>query len=281
MAEKKAARAVGKAASKATPQATTHAADEAPRSAGELSAWLAETRRAQRLPTVGSDVPCGGCTGCCRASYFIHIRPDEAAALARIPKQLLFPAPGLPAGHVLMGYDAQGRCPMLVDDRCTIYADRPQTCRDFDCRVFAATGIALEDEGPQAGIAARARAWRFELPKERDRRELAITQAAGAFLQEQRERFPPGALPPNPAQLAALAIRLYDVFAEVHDAGERGARPSDAEVARLVLAEMERMSAARRAADRQEEAAAAASEPPRGARRRAAKPATRRGARRT
>ncbi len=225
--------------------------------AGELSAWLAETRRAQRLPTVGADVPCGSCTGCCRASYFIHIRPDEQAALARIPKALLFPAPGLPAGHLLMGYDAQGRCPMLVEDRCTIYEDRPQTCRDFDCRVFAATGVALDEEGPQAGIAERARRWRFALPSERDRRELAITRAAGAFLHEQRERFPPGALPPNPAQLAALAIRVYDVFAEVHAAEERGARPSDAEIAKRVLAELERMSEARRAADEQ----AAAAEP--------------------
>lgn len=242
-------------------------------SAGELSAWLAETRRAQRLPTVGADVPCGSCTGCCRASYFIHIRPDEQAALARIPRALLFPAPGLPAGHVLMGYDAQGRCPMLVEDRCTIYEDRPQTCRDFDCRVFAATGIALDEEGPQAGIAERARRWRFALPSERDRRELAITRAAGAFLQEQRERFPPGALPPNPAQLAALAIRVYDVFAEVHADGERGARPSDAEIARRVLAELERMSATRRAADEQA-AADGPSRPGRTARR---PPVTKRG----
>lgn len=235
-------------------------------SAGEMSTWLAETRRAQRLPTVGADVPCGSCTGCCRASYFIHIRPDEQAALARIPRALLFPAPGLPAGHLLMGYDAQGRCPMLVEDRCTIYEDRPQTCRDFDCRVFAATGVALEEEGPQAGIAERARRWRFELPSERDRRELAITREAGAFLQEQRERFPPGALPPNPAQLAALAIRVYDVFAEVHAEGERGARPSDAEIARRVLDELERLSAARRAAE-EKAAAAGPSRPGRTARR--------------
>lgn len=293
MAETKAAKvAAAKAAKVAATKAATKPAttvrqregdDDAPHAGGEFSVWLAATRRAQRLPTVGADVPCGSCTGCCRASYFIHIRPDEKAALARIPKALLFPAPGLPPGHVLMGYDAQGRCPMLVEDRCSIYEDRPQTCRDFDCRVFAATGIALEREGPQAGIAERARAWRFELPSEGDRRELAITRAAGAFLQEQREQFPPGALPPNPAQLAALAIRLYDVFAELHAASERGERPRDAEVARAVVAEMERLSAARRAADREEEEAGAASAPAtkRRPRPRAAKPATRRGARRS
>jgi len=161
--------------------------------AGDFSPWLAETRRAQRLPTIGADVPCGTCTGCCRASYFIHIRPDEKAALARIPRALLFPAPGLPEGHVLMGYDKRGKCPMLVEERCTIYAHRPQTCRDFDCRVFAATGIALDGEGPQAGIAERVRQWRFELPGERDRAELSAVQAAGAFLLAEGERFPPGA----------------------------------------------------------------------------------------
>jgi uncharacterized protein len=204
--------------------------------AGDFSPWLAETRRAQRLPTIGADVPCGTCTGCCRASYFIHVRPDETAALARIPKALLFPAPGLPEGHVLMGYDRQGKCPMLVEERCTIYAHRPQTCRDFDCRVFAATGIALDEAGPQAGIAARVKQWRFELPGARDRAELSAVQAAGAFLSSQRERFAADALPANPAQLAALAIRVYDLFAQAQDAAARGERPSDAELARQVLA---------------------------------------------
>src|SRR5262249_23063586 len=113
--------------------------------AGDFSTWLAATRRA-----LGSDadvdVPCGTCTAGCTASYFIHVRPDETRTLARIPKALLFPAPGLPKGHKVMGYGENGHCPMLVDNACSIYADRPQTCRTYDCRVFPASGIEPDDK---------------------------------------------------------------------------------------------------------------------------------------
>src|SRR5689334_12051664 len=101
-----------------------------------------------------SDVPCGACTACCTASQFVHIGPDEADALAHIPAELLFPAPGLPRGHVLLGYDEHGRCPMLVDDGCSIYAHRPQTCRTYDCRVLPAAGVAADEDQP--GVARQA-----------------------------------------------------------------------------------------------------------------------------
>ncbi len=63
---------------------------------------------------------------------FVHIKPDETQTLRRIPRALLFPAPGLPKGHRVMGYDDRGYCPMLVDDKCSIYEDRPQACRTYD-----------------------------------------------------------------------------------------------------------------------------------------------------
>ena len=88
--------------------------------------------------------PCGGCTACCTSSQFVHIEPDETRTLSRIPAALLFPAPGLPRGHRLMGYDENGHCPMLVDATCSIYADRPRTCRTYDCRIFPAADIAVE-----------------------------------------------------------------------------------------------------------------------------------------
>ncbi len=68
----------------------------------------------------GSEVPCGSCTACCTSSQFVHIGPDETDTLARIPAALLFPAPRQPPGHVLLGYDERGHCPMLVDGRCSI-----------------------------------------------------------------------------------------------------------------------------------------------------------------
>jgi Fe-S-cluster containining protein len=130
----------------------------APLAAGEFSSWMAEMRGALRGERA-ADVPCNGCTACCTSSQFVHIEPDETETLAHIPPELLFPAPNLPK-HVVMGYDERGHCPMLVDDQCSIYAHRPRACRTYDCRVFAATGVELDDPTKTA-IAERVARWRF------------------------------------------------------------------------------------------------------------------------
>ena len=128
-----------------------------PLAAGEFGQWLADTRAAFRGER-DAVVPCGECTACCTASQFIHVGPDEHATLAVIPPALLFPAPGFPPGHVVMGYDDKGHCPMFIDNRCSIYEQRPRTCRTYDCRVFTATAVVPDD--PE--IAARVSRWHFE-----------------------------------------------------------------------------------------------------------------------
>ena len=70
---------------------------------------------------------------------------------------LLFAAPRQP-GSFVMGYDEHGRCPMLGDHGCTIYEHRPRTCRTYDCRVFAATGITPD----QPFIAEQVARWQFD-----------------------------------------------------------------------------------------------------------------------
>ena len=179
--------------------------------AGEFSEWLRGTEVSLQSLTDGAHVSCGACRGCCRSSMFIRIAPEETRTLERIPAAILFPAPGLPAGHVLMGYDEHGRCPMLVDNTCSIYADRPQTCRDYDCRIFAATGVPV-DEATQREIAARVSAWVFEYHDDRGRDEHRILRETAAFLRAKRDLFPPGRLPAYPVQLAALAVRVYRLF---------------------------------------------------------------------
>ena len=155
-------------------------------------------------------MPCGDCNGCCKSSYFIHVGPDEAEALASIPRELLFEAPGLPKGHLILGYDRDGCCPMLVAEKCSIYHDRPATCRLYDCRVFAAAGI----DPDKPSVSQRASRWRFGCLGERDRREFDRVQTAGRLLHEHAECFPPGSLPTNPVQLAVMAIKSYTVFSE-------------------------------------------------------------------
>jgi Fe-S-cluster containining protein len=148
--------------------------------AGEFSAWLDEIAAALRGERA-ADVACGDCTACCTSSQFVPIGPDETDALAHIPKELLFPAPRLPSGHVVLGYDEHGCCPMLEDGRCSIYEHRPRTCRTYDCRVFPATRIELTDPA-KVRIAKQARRWRFRYPTEGDRDEQkALLDAAGSL----------------------------------------------------------------------------------------------------
>jgi uncharacterized protein len=178
--------------------------------AGRFTVWLGEIRRA--IAGDGeSDVPCGSCTACCEASQFVHVGPDEADALAHIPDALLFPAPGLPAGHRLMGYDENGRCPMLVDGRCSIYAHRPRTCRTYDCRVFPAAGVADPDPG-KSRIAARASRWRFDEPTPDDVVRHGAVRAAADFLQRHADELPPGSAPVTATQRAVLALGLHETF---------------------------------------------------------------------
>jgi Fe-S-cluster containining protein len=181
--------------------------------AGGFSTWLAQMRAAIG-GSAGADVPCAGCTACCTSYQFIHIEPDETQTLAQIPAALLAPAPGMPAGHMVLGYDDRGRCPMLVDNQCSIYSQRPRTCRTYDCRVFAATGIEVEPA--QEPIALRARRWRFEFPNHADRIEYEAVRAAAAFMDGHRDLLP-GTGSATPTGLAAAAVAVSGVFVERDD----------------------------------------------------------------
>ncbi len=191
------------------------------RPAGSFGAWL-HNLHSPANPQRLTDVPCGDCTACCRAAYFIHVAPDETRTLAAIPRKLLFEAPGLPPGHKVLGFDQRGHCPMLRDGACSIYADRPRTCRQYDCRMFTATGVEPED--PQGDIAARVRQWRFQLAAA-DRPRQAAVRAAARFLHSHGNALSDGLAPRNPTQLAALAITVHEVFLQA---------PADASSAWLV-----------------------------------------------
>jgi Fe-S-cluster containining protein len=146
--------------------------------AGDFAAWLDAMQAALR-GEVDAEVPCGSCTACCTSSQFVPIGPDETDTLAHIPKELQFPAPRLAKGHVVLPYDERGHCPMLVDGRCSIYDHRPRTCRAYDCRIFAATGLEVDAEADtKVEIAARAARWRFTFPTDEDRRRHTAVRVA-------------------------------------------------------------------------------------------------------
>ena len=174
--------------------------------AGELSSWLRAMVHAL-LTGGGSDVPCDGCTACCRSSQFVHIGPDELDTLAHVPAELTFPAPGRPRGHVVLGYDEQGHCPMLIDDRCSIYSHRPRTCRTYDCRVFPAAGVTPD----QPLVAERAARWEFRYRDDEARAKHAAIRAAAGFVQDHPDVLPDHVPVPS-TQLAVVAVELHDLF---------------------------------------------------------------------
>jgi Fe-S-cluster containining protein len=175
----------------------------APLDAGRFSAWLGLIQEVIRNGDT-SDVPCGSCTACCTSSQFIHIAPGEVDTLAKIPGELLFPAPRLPVGHVLMGYDENGHCPMLVDGACSIYERRPRTCRTYDCRVFAASGLELEDPAKSA-ISDQVSRWQFQQPERIDQVELEAVRSAALRLGELEPGF-------NATERTLATIEIHDQF---------------------------------------------------------------------
>jgi Fe-S-cluster containining protein len=189
--------------------------DDGELAAGDFATWVVGMQGAIRGEHA-SDVPCAGCTACCTASQFVHIGPDETDTLAHIPAELLFPAPRLPRGHVVLGYDERGHCPMLVDNACSIYEHRPRTCRTYDCRVFPAARLELDDADKDL-INQRARRWRFSHPTPADETRHAAVRRAATFLDEHRRDLPDGAVPTNATQLAVLAIEVHDAFLAAED----------------------------------------------------------------
>ncbi len=178
--------------------------------AGPFLEWLESFLRGWNSGE-GSPVACGSCRACCEASFFIALEPDETESLQAIPRALKLPVPGAPHGHTQLPYDARGRCPLLGETGCTIYAERPRTCRRFDCRLFAAAGLPAGG-ADKAGINDRAARWAFAYPRTEDAQAHAAVRAAAAFIRDQADAFPGGRVPDSPSQLALAALHAYRLF---------------------------------------------------------------------
>ncbi len=178
--------------------------------AGNLADWLAQMQEA--LAGGESDVPCGECTACCRSAHFIHVGADEAEALWHIPRKFLVPAPGAADGTLVMGFDEFGHCPMLGDDGCSIYEHRPQACRVYDCRVFAATGV----EPDKPAVAEQVARWQFFGEDD----VVNSVRAAASYLEG--NELSAEVRPQEATRTAVAAIRIHSLF--------RDAAPSRTEV---------------------------------------------------
>ena len=83
-----------------------------------------------------SDVPCNGCTACCRNDLLI-LHPEHGDNPTDYETQeCKNPVTGKPA--IALAHKPEGGCIYLGDGGCTIHARAPVTCRESDCRKFYA-----------------------------------------------------------------------------------------------------------------------------------------------
>jgi len=182
-------------------------------SAGTFSEWLTSMRGVLRGDR-DADVPCGDCVGCCVSSYPIPLRLRDKLAREQVPEERLI-GPARPGERWLMGYRDDGSCPFLLGHHCSIYADRPQTCRDYDCRIYAAAEMMPDGDRPV--IAGRVKAWRFIYRSDQDRREAQAVSRAAQFIRASQALFPPGMRAGSATAAAVLAIKTYPMFLSGHE----------------------------------------------------------------
>ena len=208
-----------------------------PVAAGDFELWLQRILHSFQTGEA-VDVPCGDCRGCCRAGRFVHLTPSDHSAHAAIAKPFLHAASGMPKGYAVMGYRADGACPMLDDGNCSIYPRRPATCRGFDCRVLAAAGLQVGGKWNER-INARVQAWRFSFPRAESQQRLDAIRRAAEFIERHPDAFPGGRAPREATTIAVLALKVHPVFLALNRSA------AIAEIAEAIVAASRRFEANR------------------------------------
>jgi hypothetical protein len=176
--------------------------------AGAFGEWLAAMREVLRGER-DADVPCGSCVGCCVSSYPIPLRPEDELARTQVPEQWLL-GPARAGERWLMGFREDGSCPFLSQRCCSIYAGRPQTCRDYDCRIYAAAGLL--PDGGRPVIAERVGAWEFGFSSRQDNADAEAVRQAAQFIRANQALFPPAMRAGSATAAAVLAVKTYPLF---------------------------------------------------------------------
>jgi len=121
--------------------------------------------RRQFLKVATQEVPCNGCTECCRGeAVFLHPECGDNPDDYRV---------GVYGGRLILAHSADGNCTYLGPTGCTIQNRKPVACYELDCRDFLPggamdrgcrrRGVRLEDILPRSHI-QRLRAAAIQLP---------------------------------------------------------------------------------------------------------------------
>lgn len=84
----------------------------------------------ERLDIGRREVPCNGCTRCCRGDHIRLLPEDDASQYITVPHKHL-------AGERMIAHNSKGECVYLTDTGCSIHDRAPRMCREMDCRLIA------------------------------------------------------------------------------------------------------------------------------------------------
>ena len=76
------------------------------------------------------DVPCNGCTLCCHGDAVRILPHEDPARWLTEPHEYV-------EGARMLAHQANGDCIYLGPTGCTQHHDKPQQCREMDCRRLA------------------------------------------------------------------------------------------------------------------------------------------------
>jgi Fe-S-cluster containining protein len=77
-----------------------------------------------------NNVPCNGCTLCCKGDAIRILPQDDPLKYQTVPHER-FP------GHLMLDHKPNGDCIYLTPEGCAIHDDKPQMCKELDCRILA------------------------------------------------------------------------------------------------------------------------------------------------
>lgn len=76
------------------------------------------------------NVPCNGCTLCCKGDAVRLLPGDDKTKWATVPHASM-------PGELMLAHKPNGDCFYLGESGCTIHGDKPLMCMEMDCRRIA------------------------------------------------------------------------------------------------------------------------------------------------
>lgn len=113
------------------------------------------------------DVPCNGCSVCCRCGFAILLKEDE---VDRFKGDTMSVELDDGRKFTALKVKKDGSCIYVNEQGCSIHETRPRACRVFDCRGFAFSRTTLDGKDELNEV---THAWRDRMPCE-DEEDIAL-----------------------------------------------------------------------------------------------------------